>query len=277
MSSGGWLFKQTGWLHPAGLAQCLLADARQWSERHGQAFTMHLGQSVNRIEPAQGTTPPTAIGWCMPTTPGLGPQRGADQRQCVERLGRPAKPLRWSPCPVSYSRANHHPEPIGQSSMPVAPNCQWRQRLCLRHCLTDGCCVAPPPSTTMHAPPCAKPTTDNSGAKLSNCWHQLADGWTAGGVFHRYTWGRVAGGHLQFDRLPSGGCPPALRLPGIPAPGVPARLRQTKTRTSHHAANDTGGFVCFTGGLLAWHHWVGSGWPLAGALDQPARLCPATS
>ncbi|MDE2595141.1 MAG: tRNA (5-methylaminomethyl-2-thiouridine)(34)-methyltransferase MnmD, partial [Burkholderiales bacterium] len=53
--SGGWLFKQAGWLHPAGLAQLLLDDARAWANQHGVSLIERFGQKVSRIHKADET------------------------------------------------------------------------------------------------------------------------------------------------------------------------------------------------------------------------------
>ncbi len=47
VNSGGWLFKQAGWLHPAGLARALLDEAQTWAQRHDQSLTLKFGQAVD--------------------------------------------------------------------------------------------------------------------------------------------------------------------------------------------------------------------------------------
>lgn len=51
--SGGWLFKQAGWLHPAGLARLLLDEARAWADKHGLPLIERFGQKVSRISKGQ--------------------------------------------------------------------------------------------------------------------------------------------------------------------------------------------------------------------------------
>ena len=46
---GGWLFEQAGWLHPAGLAQAMLADACTHAREHGQVLDCIWGQGIERL------------------------------------------------------------------------------------------------------------------------------------------------------------------------------------------------------------------------------------
>ncbi|MDE2432749.1 MAG: FAD-dependent 5-carboxymethylaminomethyl-2-thiouridine(34) oxidoreductase MnmC [Burkholderiales bacterium] len=47
--AGGWLFRQAGWLHPAGLAKLLLEEAERWSAQHGHAVSYQWAQTVRGI------------------------------------------------------------------------------------------------------------------------------------------------------------------------------------------------------------------------------------
>lgn len=47
--AGGWLFRQAGWLHPAGLAKVLLEEAERWSARHGHAVSYRWAQTVRSL------------------------------------------------------------------------------------------------------------------------------------------------------------------------------------------------------------------------------------
>lgn len=52
--SGGWLFKQAGWLHPAGLAQVLLEEARACGDQHGKPLRLIMGCAVSRLAKTRG-------------------------------------------------------------------------------------------------------------------------------------------------------------------------------------------------------------------------------
>lgn len=50
VASGGWLFQQGGWLHPAGLAALLLKEAQKWADHHGQTLTYRWNQVVKALK-----------------------------------------------------------------------------------------------------------------------------------------------------------------------------------------------------------------------------------
>lgn len=52
--SGGWWFKQAGWLHPAGLAALLLNEAGTWAKKNGRPLALRFGQKVSRIHKGKG-------------------------------------------------------------------------------------------------------------------------------------------------------------------------------------------------------------------------------
>ncbi|MDX9842251.1 MAG: FAD-dependent 5-carboxymethylaminomethyl-2-thiouridine(34) oxidoreductase MnmC [Aquabacterium sp.] len=52
--SGGWLFQQGGWLHPAGYAARLLQEAQAWAAHNGAPLTCLWHAAVARIAPSEG-------------------------------------------------------------------------------------------------------------------------------------------------------------------------------------------------------------------------------
>lgn len=47
--SGGWLFRQAGWLHPAGLARLMLDEAAPWRDAQQASLRCLWGQAVDQI------------------------------------------------------------------------------------------------------------------------------------------------------------------------------------------------------------------------------------
>ncbi len=292
VSSGGWLFKQAGWLHPAGLAQCLLADARQWSERHGQAFTMHLGQSVNRIEPAQGDdatngnwlvhadhapvlvhsvvlTNANALNDLLQTLP---------EAAAVEPM--PLSAIRGQITTLSPQASEQHARcpklPVAGSGYALT--------------LPDGRLLCG--ATTQHHDACATVREADHLHNLSQAAKlgaisaaDLPDG-LAALAQSPDTWGRVGWRASTPDRLPLVGALPWRRDRLEPGqPGVPVRLRLDQTRMIPRARNDTGGLYVLSGlgsrgitwsvlagQLLA--HWV-AGAPCPVEADLRDALDPA--
>ncbi|HET8868993.1 MAG TPA: FAD-dependent 5-carboxymethylaminomethyl-2-thiouridine(34) oxidoreductase MnmC, partial [Aquabacterium sp.] len=69
VSSGGWLFKQAGWLHPAGLARLLLGEARRYAGSQGRPLTSLWGETVLAI--SRRTHAHEQGGWAVETDRGI--------------------------------------------------------------------------------------------------------------------------------------------------------------------------------------------------------------
>ena len=127
--------------------------------------------------------------------------------------------------------------------------------------------MAPPPSTTMHAPLCAKPTTsipEPSCQMGAISAADLPDG-LAALAQSPDTWGRVGWRASTPDRLPLVGALPWRRDRLEPGqPGVPVRLRLDQTRMIPRARNDTGGLYVLSGlgsrGITSGRFWPVNCW-----------------
>lgn len=70
--SGGWLYRQGGWLHPAGYAARLLQEAQRWHKQGPSSLTCLWNQAVARIVPTeQGWEVHDALGHCIAQAPSL--------------------------------------------------------------------------------------------------------------------------------------------------------------------------------------------------------------
>lgn len=73
LPSGGWLFHQAGWLHPAGYARCLLEEAASWQREGTPLLTCFWGRTAARLtrdEAGMWQVRDTA-GACVATAPSL--------------------------------------------------------------------------------------------------------------------------------------------------------------------------------------------------------------
>lgn len=283
--SGGWLFAQGGWLHPAGYARRLLHEAQSWRSDALPLLTCLWQCAVQRIAPTeQGWEVLDAQGRCIAHAPSL---VLANAHQAHTLLGTLPAERAAAPLPVSRVRGqisawpDLQSEPAARWSVPPPqlPVAGSGYVLPLREdCLLFG-------ATTQHhdEDPAVRDADHRhnlkQAARLGACAELPAEAPLPGGLQGRTGWRATTP-----DRLPLIGALPwsAERLTQ-----APARTRLDQVRLIPRERTERGGlyvvsglgsrgitWTALAGALLA--HWVtGSPCPvesdLRDALD-PARF-----
>ena len=285
VSSGGWLFKQAGWLHPAGLAQCLVKEAQRWAQLHGQPLNLKLGDAVHRLEP----NPNSAEGWWVHTSRGavhvhsvvLANAHGANELLQTLPDSHAVEPMPMSAIRGQVTVLNPHTS-AQHANLPKLPVAGGGYALTL----PDGRLLCG--ATTQHHDHCAT-------VREADHAHNLRQASKLGALIpddqtdvqetlaqSSQTWGRVGWRAATPDRLPLVGALPWRRDRLAQAPG---RLRLDQTRMIRRERNDSGGLFVITGlgsrgitwsvlagQLLA--HWV-AGTPCPLEADLRDALDPA--
>lgn len=292
VNSGGWLFKQAGWLHPAGLAQTLLDEAQTWATRYQQPLTLKFGQAVDRMAR-------TPDGWAVwdadsaPTQPlAQAPHLVVTSANGVNRLLQslpadqavPAQLLTAIRGQITTLSLGNTQQSARTPRLPVAGS---------GYALTlpDGRLLCG--ATTQHHDDCAD-------VRLQDHIHNLGQAWKLGAIRAQSgqeaedliqalatdtsTWGRTGWRASTPDRLPLVG---ALPLSADRLASLGGKLRLDQTRMIQRERDARGGLFILSGlgsrgitwsvlaGQLLAHWMTGSPCPveadLRDALD-PARF-----